>query len=643
MADGSVPVLEAVLRFALFATLALVLPGVALQRMARVRPDPALVLPLGALFCSVAYYVALRADEPLLFPLLTAATAAGFAVPAARAAGAAAGPSLRGAVVPFAVLVALFAATQYRVNRVAPDGTFLVDVGEHQDTALHVGLTFELVAGFPPQVPGLAGVPLRYHVGAHLVRAAAVRWAGVHPYDLLSRLEITLWAAGLVLALRAAAQAMALGRVAVALAGFLPLAADLSFVPGLWLGASYWAFKLGDAFVEAVFYANSIAPAMMLVLAAIVALHRHASGEGRGWLVLAGALSGGVAQFKVFTGAQLVLAAATAWVVRHSRPLLALAIPAALAVLLLVLSSGGHGTAPPVVALEPFAPANPAREAYGLAAATGLGLVVSGLAWIVLSLGLRAAGLPGAWRALRGAAAGGGGTGRAADAGGTGRPRVARAVAGAFALWGWPLALLVSIRADPDVDESFYFLQASGLVLWLFAAPVVASLARRSVALAAVAAAVALVPAAEFVVHKAAQEPLVVPAASVRAMAALRAASCPGDVVLSRVRIAKVPLPVVLAGRRVALADYIGYWRQFTTLEALDARRALVKDFFQARDRVAAEAVAARLGAGYVYLHGTKAPVEDAGALVPLFAEGDERVYRIGAEAPAVSCPAGAK
>ena len=150
-------------------------------------------------------------------------------------------------------------------------------------------------------------------------------------------------------------------------------------------------------------------------------------------------------------------------------------------------------------------------------------------------------------------------------------------------------------------------------------------------------------PAAEFVVHKAAQEPLVVPAASVRAMAALRAASCPGDVVLSRVRIAKVPLPVVLAGRRVALADYIGYWRQFTTLEALDARRALVKDFFQARDRAAAEAVAARLGAGYVHLHGTKAPVEDTGALVPLFAEGDERVYRIGAEAPAVSCPAGAK
>jgi len=640
VADGSVPVHEAVLRFSLFAALAVVLPGVALQRLARVRPDPALVLPAGALFCSVAYLLALASGQPIVFPLLTAAaTAAAFAVPARRDLPAAPGPPLRGALAPFALLVALLAATQYRVNRVAPDGTFLVDVGEHQDTALHVGLAFELVAGYPPQVPGLAGVPLRYHVGAHLVRAAAVRWAGVHPYDLLSRLEITLWAAGLVLALRAAAHALALGPAAVALSGFLPLAADLSFLPGLLLGSTYWAFKLGDAFVEAVFYANSIAPAMMLVLAALVALARHDRGEGRGWLVLAGALAGGVAQFKVFTGAQLVLAAATAWALRRGKRLLALAVPAALAVLVLVLTSGGPGAAPPVVALEPLAPTNPAREAYGLGPASGLAFVVSGLAWIVLYLGLRVAGVPGAWRALRGVDHYTAHGARAGESAGETPAAVARAVAGALALWGWPLALLVSIRADPDVDESFYFLQASGLVLWLFAVPVIARAARGAAALAAVAAVVAFLPAAEFVLRKSVQAPVVVPASAVRAMAALREASCPGDVVLSRVRIAKVPLPVVLAGRRVALADYIGYWRQFTTLDALDARRALVKEFFQARDRAPAEAAAARLGAGYVYLQGAEAPVEATRALVPLFAEGGERVYRVDG-APAGSCGA---
>jgi hypothetical protein len=122
-------------------------------------------------------------------------------------------------------------------------------------------------------------------------------------------------------------------------------------------------------------------------------------------------------------------------------------------------------------------------------------------------------------------------------------------------------------------------------------------------------------------------------------MAALREASCPGDVVLSRVRVTHVPLPVVLAGRRVALADYIGYWRQFTTLEALAARRARVREFFQARQGETAIEVAHELGAGYVYVRGREpAPVEATGALAPLFVEGPERVYRIAALAPSPRC-----
>ena len=80
-------------------------------------------------------------------------------------------------------------------NRVDPDGSFLLDVGEHVDTARpRRASRWELVAGYPPQVPGLAGVPMRYHVGSHLVRAAAARWAGIHPYDALSRFDVTLWA-----------------------------------------------------------------------------------------------------------------------------------------------------------------------------------------------------------------------------------------------------------------------------------------------------------------------------------------------------------------------------------------------------------------------------------------------------------------
>lgn len=616
MADGSAPLL-AVLRFALFAGLALVLPGLALQRLLRLRPDPALVLPAGAAAASLAAFLAVRLGQPLLFPLLLAATAAGLLrrapLPGTHAVP---GPSLRGALPAILLLVALFALTQYGVNRAADDGSFRLDVGEHADTALHVGLTFELVAGYPPQVPGLAGVPLRYHLGAHLLRSAAVRWAGVHPYDLLSRFEITLWAIGLVLVLRRLAQVVGLGPRAVALAGFVPLASDLSFVPGLALGGRYWAFKLGDAFVEAVFYANTIAPALLIALGALVAIGRHEEEPRPGGLALAAILAAAVAPFKVFTAAQLLLALGLAWLLRR-RPRALLAPMLVLGVVLaaVVVSSTGGDAPPPRVVVGVFTPTDEARAAFGLPPAAGLRHVLSGLAWLCLSLGLRVVGLPGAWRALRG-------------------PGLAGAGAGAMALVGWPLATFLSVRVDPGHDESFYFLQASGLVLWLFGAAALVAPAPRRWALSVAVSLTALVPAAEFVARKAAQPPERVAAASVRAMRALRAASAPGDVVLTRPRVERVPLPVVLAGRRVVLADYIGYWQQFTTLEAVAERREGLRAFFRSTDPGEARRLAARFGARFVALSGEPAAVEATAALRPLFREDGQRVYAIEAAFP---------
>ena len=69
--------------------------------------------------------------------------------------------------------------------------------------------------GHPPQVPGVAGFPLGYHLGTDLVRAAALRWAGTDPWDSLSRLDVTLWALGLVLALRAVAARLGAAPLAV--------------------------------------------------------------------------------------------------------------------------------------------------------------------------------------------------------------------------------------------------------------------------------------------------------------------------------------------------------------------------------------------------------------------------------------------
>jgi hypothetical protein len=331
---------------------------------------------------------------------------------------------------------------------------------------------------------------MRYHVGSHLVRAAAVRWAGIHPYDAISRFDVTLWGIALILALRAAAHALGLGAAAVRLAGFLPFAADLSFVPGLLLGSANAAMKLGPNFVEAVLFANSISPAMAAVLAALVALVRVERGEGRGYRLLAALLGAGAGFLKAFTAAQLLLAMALAWLVRRSRrELLPVAAVVAAAVAVLALGSlaptGGEGVR---VAFVPFAPTNPARIAFGLPEAHGLALVASGLAWLLLSLGLRTVGLRPALRALR-------------EAG------PAAAGLGALALTGWPIALCLSITADPAYDESYYFLQASGLALWLFALPGLVSFTAGSVLRAALVLLLTLPATAELVARRALAEP----------------------------------------------------------------------------------------------------------------------------------------
>jgi hypothetical protein len=611
LADGSAPLLVA-LRFAVFVALAVLGPGVGLQRLVHRRWDVALVIPLGLLFGASAHWLSLVVAVGGVFPVLALLASLPVLLPGLwreRTPG----PSLRGALPPVLLLVTLFAFTQYPVNRVGSDGAFLLDVGEHIDTAVHVGVTWELVAGRPAQVPGLAGVEMRYHVGSHLVRAAAARWAGVHPYDSLSRFDITLWALALVLALRAVVHILGLGRATLVLAGFLPLAADMSFIPGLLLGVEYWAFKLGGNFVEALFYANSIAPAVALALAALVALERAERGEGRRWLVLAAVLGAGVGGFKAFTGAQLLLALAVAWGLRRNRrSLVAPGLAVALSVVLLALGSRApSGATGAQVEVLPFAPANPARLAFGLPEVGGLALLVSGLVWLLFTLGPRLVGVPGALRALVGDSA-------------------AAASLAAFALLGWPLATFVRITADPAYDESFYFVQASGLALWLFAVPPLTRTGPRAALGIGLAALLVLPPTVEFVARKAAQAPERIPARAVRAMNALAAASRPGDVVLTRPGVAHVPLPVVLAGRRVTLANYIPYWRQFTSPAVVAERERRVRSFFRAETPAAALAVAHELHARFAYLPGRpKTDLVDAGVLEPVFEEGRERVYRI--------------
>ncbi|HEX9188588.1 MAG TPA: hypothetical protein VGB87_16025, partial [Vicinamibacteria bacterium] len=422
--------------FLLFAAIAVALPGITLQRLLRRSVDPAVVLPLGTAFCAGAYWLSLVLDRPWLFPVAVAAAAAaglapGLAGPAVdgrdpgQGFGGARGPVLRGAALPLLAIVAFLAVTQFPFNRRATDadGGFLLDPLVTSDSAFHVGLTRELVAGHPPQVPGVSGFPLGYHLGTDLVRAAALRWAGVDPWDSLTRLDVVLWALALVLALRATAARLGAPPLAVTLAPWTLLLTDFSFLFAANPQAHWWADLLRGNVLLSLVYANPVVPALSIALAALLALDDATREEtaGRGSLALAALLGGALPFFKVFLGAHLLLGLGVAFLLARPPRRLSIALaaaPCALATAALVLGQGGETVR---VAMAPFDLARITRETLGLDPAAGATFAAWTLFWIVASLGVRLAGLGEAVRALRG-------------------PASAAALA-TIALTGWPLGL----------------------------------------------------------------------------------------------------------------------------------------------------------------------------------------------------------
>lgn len=621
-------ILVPALRYGLFALLAVVLPGIALQRLLRLRADPALVLPLGLSFCALAHWIALLGGTPWVFAALV--VMAGAALLKTRL-GWCDGPSLRGALPPFLAVLLCFAASVWRQDRLDDSGAFLAGSAQADDAAFHVGLAHELALGYPPQVPGLSGFRLNYHLGAPLVRAAALRFAGVHPYDALSRFDNTLYALALILALRAAAHALGGGGLAVSLAGWSVLAADLSFLLAPGKGIRWWVgvFEGGTA-LQSLFHANSLLPALALALGGLVALRRHLAGEGRGFLAIAVLAGAACPFFKVFPAAQYLGALAVALLfARRRRPLAALAAGVAAGLAPLLLGRGGDTMQ---VAFEPLGVLNQARDDLGLVPAHGLGLLAWLPAWLLLSLGLRALGLP---RALRALVSG--------DA-------VAAALA-AFGLLGWPLGLLFRVSPlesgarDRPFNEALYFFEHSGFVLWLFAALALGAVAgrglRRAAAIGGVAA-LTLPSTAQFVWRERILEPWRIPPAAVRATEALERATRPGDVVLVRPERQRYPPPPLLIGRRVPFTRFIPFFAQLAPRQALLARYRRTAAFFETEDAAEALGIARELDARVVCLFGSEELRFPAADLEPVFETEGARVYRLPEAGPGGGAPGAA-
>jgi hypothetical protein len=601
-----------------FVAAAIGLPGLALQRLARVAIDPALVIPLGTAWCAGTYWLTLVADSSWAFPLAQALLAATLLLPLGpwRRTD---GPSLRG-IVPFAVaLVALLAVTQYRWNRLDASGDFLLDPLVTSDSAFHVGLARELVTGHPPQVPGVAGFPLGYHLGTDLVRAAALRWAGVDPWDSLTRLDVTLWALALALALGALAARLGAPSFAVALVPWTLLLTDFSFVFAGNAQAHWWTDLLRGNLLLSLVYANPIVPALGLVAGSLLCLSRFEETASRGHLVLAALQGAAVPFFKVFLGAHLLLGLGVAWLLARRAPrgaLLVAALPCAAATVSLVLGQGGETVR---VVLAPLDLVRVTRETLGLAPIEGPRLLGWAALWLAASLGLRLVALPRAARSLT--------------------QSVTPSTVGAMALLGWPLGLLLRVSApevlpgQKVVNDAAYLLEQSGPLLWVFAAVALAGFAASPLRRGAVLAALVLLatPATwQYAVKKAATAPDRLPAPMVRAARALERVSRPGDVVLQRPGARYPPAPVVLAGRRVPYERFTPYLTQFVSRADLEARHETVYRFFRTTSREEALAIARSLGASFLALYGRDRVRFDAtGLLEPIHEEEGARLYRI--------------
>jgi hypothetical protein len=604
-----------------FALVGLVGPGLGLQAWARLAIDPSLVLPLGAALAAFAYWLSLVTGWPWLFPVLVLLSTAGLL--RRRALVADAVPA-RALVAPAVALVGLLAVAQYAGNRPAADGGFFFD--PMGDQPLHAGIAWELTLPYPPQVPGLAGIPLRYHYGADLVRAAALRWTGLRPYDALNRVEPTLWALGLMLVLASLTARLGGGRLAVALVPWTVLASDFSFAWAPFRGAVWWTDLFRGNLLISLAFTNPVVPALMLALGALAALSRFEKGEGRPWLAMALVQATALPFFKVFLGAQLglalAIAAAGAAVRRRSVTGADALAPLGLLVAglpgLLWLVTGSTGQRVAVT----FAPLRMVRDSLvnlrtDDVSPLSLGLIA--LPWLVASLGLRVIGVRRAGEALVGSS--GAGTATAA-----------------LALVGWPLGLLFHASAR-DINQvelpsaTIYFVEQSGAVLWIFTALAVAAWCargRRVIPILAGAALLSFPSTLEFAWRKANERLLGVPAAYVRAIRAIEKDSQPGDRVLQRPGGRYPPLPVVLAGRRVLYERFTVYLSQFAPPDELTRRHEMLFRFFRTTDREEALAIARALGATHVCLYGPdRVRFDGAGILKPLHEEAEARSYRL--------------
>ena len=577
-----------------FVLVAVVLPGVGLQRWLRLQVDPALVAPLGAVVAASAQALGLATGRPSLAVCLVSVAAAGVLLGRPRLAER---PPL--ALAPAAVvLLALLAATQWRGNRPAADGGFLLD--PMGDQPLHAGLAWELTLAHP-QVPGLAGVPLSYHVGADLVRAAALQWAGVRPYAPLNREEPALWALALMLVLASFTRRLGAPPLAVALVPFTVLMTDFSWLCAVVPGLTWWSDVFRGNVLISMAFANPVVPALALALGALVALARHDAGEGRGWLVLAALQAAAVPWFKVFLGAQLAAGLLLAGALALRRRAGAARGPGP-------PGSRSRSASSPRRRRSRSSSAGPASRSRWPSPRCGSWPVPCGSsASSPRSRESCSPPCPGSssrWACGSSACA----TlfaRSSTDPRSRPPPPRSRSRAGRSRSSCTSRRATSRARSCPRRRSTSSSSPASSSGCSPPPRSPAPRRATRRPALMLAAVALLGVPSTvEFALRKARVAPDPVPAAVVRALEAIARDGRPGDVVLQRPGARYPPLPAVLEGRRVVYERFTPYLTQFAPRAELQRRHEALFRFFRTTDAAEAAALAREFGARYLCLYG---------------------------------------
>ena len=190
----------------------------------------------------------------------------------------------------------------------------------------------------------------------------------------------------------------------------------------------------------------------------------------------------------------------------------------------------------------------------------------------------------------------------------------------------------ISPQGDATFNEAFYFMEASGAILWIFTAEALAARSSRGrpALVFALSALLALPSTVEFIVRKRQSGVHRVPAGLLQGLDVLARDSAPGAVVLERPHTPYPAPPLVFIGRRVPYTRVIPYFDQFAAEHEVEHRLAAVRRFFQTESVTEAEAIAASLGAHHVCLYqGEGVGFAWEELLEPIYEGPEIHVYRI--------------